>query len=99
MRFTLEKDQIENKNLARIHIGTLAPITEEGPGDYVLTSVKQMTGTENFLGWPKENRKCSLEKFESCQMRVNLYKISRCGCSPFELMSAAGFGYQVYVLE
>ena len=60
---------------------------------------KQMTGTENFLGWPKEKRECSLEKYESCQMRGYLDKISHCGCSPFDLMSAACFGYQVYFLE
>ena len=91
----LGKDQIVNKNPARIHIGTLAPITEEGRGDYALTSLKQMTGTENFLAWPKEKRECALEKYESCQMRGYLDKISHCGCSPFDLMSAAGFDYQV----
>ena len=91
----LGKDQMTNKNLARIHIGTLAPHFEEGPGDYVLTSLKQMTGTENFLAWPQEKRECLLENFESCQKKIFLEKISESGCSPFSLMLAAGPSHQV----
>ena len=89
------EDQITDKNLARIHIGTLVPHIEEGPGDYVLASLKQMTGTEGFLGWPKEKRECALEKYESYQKKQFLNQISKCGCSPFQLMSAAGPTYQV----
>ena len=91
----LGEDQITNKNLAHIHIGTLVPHSVEGPGDYVLASLKQMTGSESFLDWPNEKRKCALEKYESCQIKGFLAKISQCGCSPFQLMSAAGPTYQV----
>ena len=91
----LGESQISNKNMASIHIGTLAPHFEEGPGDYVLTSLKQMTGTENFLGWPQEKRKCSLKKYETCQMEGFRDKIFKCGCSPFQLISAAGQNKQV----
>ena len=91
----LGENRIINKNQAIIHIGTLAPHVEKGPGDYVLTSLKQMTGSQNFLGWPKEKRECGLEKYESCQMKGFLAKILQCGCSPFQLMSAAGPTYQV----
>ena len=91
----LGKDQMTNKNLARIHIGTLAPHFEEGPGDYVLTSLKQMTGTENFLAWPQEKRECLLENFESCQKKIFLEKISESGCSPFSLILAAGPSHKV----
>ena len=92
----LGESQISNKNMASIHIGTLAPHFEEGPGDYVLTSLKQMTGTENFLGWPQEKRKCSLKKYETCQMEGFRDKIFKCGCSPFQLISAAGQNKQVH---
>ena len=36
----------------------------------MFTSIKQMTGTENFLSWPTDKRGCSLEKYENCQKRV-----------------------------
>ena len=91
----LGESQISNKNMASIHIGTLAPHSEEGPGDYVLTSLKQMTGTGNFLAWPEEKRKCSLKKYETCQMEGFRDKIFKCGCSPFQLISAAGQNKQV----
>ena len=89
------EDKITNRNLAIIHIGTLAPHSEEGPGDYLLTSLKQMTGSESFLGWPQERRKCALEKYETCQMKIFLENISQCGCSPFHLVPSAGPAYPV----
>ena len=89
------EEKITNKNLAIVHIGTLAPHSEEGPGDYVLTSLKQMTGTASFLGWPQQRRKCALEDFETCQMKLFLENIFQCGCTPFQLVPSAGPTYKV----
>ena len=85
----LGQSQTISKKLANIHIGTLAKYTGHGPGDYILTSVKEMTGTENFLAWPEEKRGCALEKYERCQMNRFLEKSMQCSCSPFQLMPAA----------
>ena len=79
----------KDKDLASIHIGTLAKTTVYGPGDYGLVLIKQMTGTENFLAWPQHKRLCSLEKYEKCQMKGFLEASSKCGCSPFQLFAAA----------
>ena len=84
-----------NRNLASIHIGTLAVNTRHGPGDYGLTVIKQMIGTENFLSWPQHKRGCSLETYENCQMRGFLEASSKCGCSPFQLLPAARLTDQV----
>ena len=86
----LGRTKNSNKNLASIHIGTLAQYTGHGPGDYALTAIKQMTGTENFLAWPEEKRECSLEKYEKCQMERFLEESMKCGCSPFQLLPAKG---------
>ena len=67
---------------------TLAKYAGHGPGDFILTSVKQMTGTENFLAWPEAKRGCALEKYERCQMKSFLEESMKCGCSPFQLMPA-----------
>ena len=78
-----------NKNQASIHIGTLAQYNGHGSGDYALTSIKQMTGTENFLAWPEHKRKYALEKYEKCQMRGFLEETIKHGCSLFKLLPAA----------
>ena len=93
----LGKHQLTSGIKASIHIGTLAKYTGHGPGDYALAVIKQMTGTENFLAWPEEKRKCSLEKYEKCQMRTILEENERCGCSPFQLLPAKGNTEQVFI--
>ena len=73
--------------LARIHIGTLAPFTGFGPGDYKLSSLKQIKGTDNFLAKHKNEKKCTNEKFSKCQMRKAAEQNSICDCKLFELSS------------
>ena len=91
----LGRTRMKNKNLASIHIGTLAQYTGYGPGDYALTAIKQMTSTENFLAWPQDKRKCALENYEKCQMKGFLKESMECGCSPFQLLPAKGNTNQV----
>ena len=84
----LGRNQKSKRNMASIHIGTLARYERHGPGDYRLTTIKQMTGTKNFLGWPIDKRNCFLEKYENCQMRAFAEETVECGCSPFQLLPA-----------
>ena len=95
----LGQSQIISKKQATIHIGTLAKYTGHGPGDYILTSVKEMTGTENFLTWPEEKRGCALEKYESCQMKRFLEESIKCNCSPFQLIPATDQSAKVRLFE
>ena len=95
----LGQARMKNKNLASIHIGTLAQYTGHGPGDYALTAIKQMTGSENFLAWPEDKRKCALEEYEKCQMKGFLGASMKCGCSPFQLLPAKGNIDQVLILK
>ena len=84
----LGRNQKSKRNVASIHLGTLARYEGHGPGDYRLTTIKQMTGTKNFLAWPLNKRDCSLEKYEKCQMRAFIAETMKCGCSPFQLLPA-----------
>ena len=93
----LGRAQMKNKNLASIHIGTLAQYTGHGPGDYALTAIKQMRGTKHFLAWPHEKRDCALEEYEKCQMKGFLETSMKCGCSPFQLLPAKGNTDQVCI--
>ena len=89
-------DQISaRKNLSSIHIGALARFTGNGPGDYVLSSIKQMTATEDFLAQPQHRRGCGLQTYEECKIKGLLREITRCNCSPFQLFSTAGSVDQV----
>ena len=76
------------KNQASIHIGTLARYNKYISGDamYALDGINKMTGSARFLGWPEQKRKCSLEKYEACQLRGFLETSKQCGCIPFQLL-------------
>ena len=95
----LGENQHSGMNLASIFIGTLARHEALGSGDYMLTSIKEMTGTENFLAWPTHKRDCSLEKYENCQMRAFVEETIECGCSPFQHLPARGSTAEVYTMQ
>ena len=86
----LGEEELNTENLASIHIGTLAPFQQHGPGDYEMAAIKEIGGTDNFLAWPQQKRGCALEKYEKCQMREFIEKTGECGCSPFQLLPATG---------
>ena len=66
-------------NAAVIHIGALTQLTVRGAGDYALSSIKRLTGTENFLAWSEGERKCALKTYEKCQEKHFLDACSRLG--------------------
>ena len=84
----LRKAPVETKMLVEVNIGTLAPYRAFGPGNYILTDVKQMSATKGFLSMSSEKRKCEKEKFEDCQMRLFQEGIKKCGCTPQSLIPA-----------
>ena len=53
----------------------------------MLTDVKRMTPTEDFLRMPLKDRKCEVELYEDCRTRKLL---EECNCVPWEVP-----GYQV----
>ena len=62
--------------------------------------MKQMTGTDGLLAWPKTKRKCSLENDEKCRMKGFMTMVNQCDCLPFELVPAAsGLSKQVRVID
>ena len=82
----LQEASVENKMLVEVNIGTLAPYHAFGPGNYILTAVKQMSASEGFLSMSSEKRKCDNEKFEDCQRRLFQEGIKQCGCTPQSLI-------------
>ena len=80
--------QKDFQTLPRVQIGTLAAYTGYGPGDYMMSSLKEITGTDRFLAKPDDEKDCTIEKFENCQMRKAAEQNRACSCKPFELSSA-----------
>ena len=67
---------------AKIKINTLSHYVGFGGGIYMMTNVKRMTATDDFLKMPLKNRKCEVELYEDCRTR-NL--LEECNCVPWEV--------------
>ena len=79
----MKKPGQERKNTVQICISTLAPYSAYEPGSYKMTSLKKMTGTDNFLKMPETIKKCQNEIFEVCKTRyLTANGQKECGCLP-----------------
>ena len=65
------------------------PLRLLGEGSYALSSVKQISVTEDYLKLSDDTRKCqNIESFEQCVTKHNLATISKtCKCIPYWLRS------------
>ena len=69
--------------LASIFLDTLAPFSDNQEGNYALTGLKWMNGTDTFMELSNEEKECQRESFEECQRE----KVAEdCGCLPWQLM-------------
>ena len=73
---------------SRIFINLLASYSGEGSGSYIMSTLKMMTATDNFLAMSEEKRGCKTEEREECKKRIFLESGPKiCGCIPWELAS------------
>ena len=70
---------------SKIFIQTLEPFTTYGPGSYRMSTLKKMTGTQNFMELPDHRKKCSADdNREECQNLRYLDQVQReCKCVPW----------------
>ena len=69
-----------------VYVHTLEPYTFQIRNDtnLILTSLKAMTGTENFLALPDSKKDCSVETFERCKIQQFVNKLdNECNCVPY----------------
>ena len=69
---------------AKVQINTLSPYINFGGGVYMMSVVKRMTATEDFLKMPLKDRNCDVELYEDCRTR-KLFE--HCNCLPWEMYS------------
>ena len=78
-----------SQKLMKIYIQTIQPFTffpYLPTSKYLMTSLKIMTGTDNFLALPDEKKHCSIIPMNKCKQNQFMKKLYRdCGCTPFGL--------------
>ena len=94
----LQADYFSSLNMAQnkeeygsisLSIHTLAHFSDHREGSYMMTSLKKMTGTKNFLNLPEKQKKCQIQRFEECQTEKFLERVQKeCGCKPWRINSA-----------
>ena len=67
---------------AKVHINTLSSFNHFGGGYLIMTDVKRMTATDDFLKLSLKDKRCEEELFEDCRTRKLLEK---CNCMPWEV--------------
>ena len=81
--FALSTDLVsevsQERNLAKIHINTISSYSGFGGGIYKMTSIKELTGTKDFLAM--EGKSCAMEAFQDCVDR-NIQE--KCKCNLWE---------------
>ena len=83
-KYTFNPKNLGAKKAAKLHIDTLSSFKGFGAGEYKMTSVKKLVGTEDFLSMPDKTKKCKVENHEDCRRRRLFQK---CNCSRWELKS------------
>ena len=68
----------------KVHIDTLEPFSSYGGQQFIMTSVKEIKVTTNFLKMPEEVRKCGNEvSFQDCKNSKFTVEIPEfCNCTP-----------------
>ena len=66
----------------KVHINTLSSFNHFGGGALIMTDVKRMTATDDFLKMSLKDKKCEEESYEDCRTR-NL--LEKCNCIPWEV--------------
>ena len=72
-------------------------MTLYGEGQYELTDIKQVVGTESFLGLSEETRQCQTRQSHSdCVSLLHRERLlSQCACSPAHLLTHFPHGVNI----
>ena len=80
-----------DKNDIKVYISTLEPFTGYGSGHYMLSSVKELATTADYLSLPENVRGCQARySVLECKEEQDRVKEEMCGCVPFSLSSLLG---------
>ena len=78
------KDSEDVASSVSINLNLLSSFSAHRAGSYAMSSLKKITGTENFLGQTEEKKNCKLETREDCQKKSYIANVQeKCGCFPW----------------
>ena len=90
------KENFFNKKVAtfgngwKLHIDTLSSFYGFNPGSYVMTVVKNISASDNFLSLADNKKKCMDNVYEECKNKRLLRKLQEnFGCTPLGLSLTA----------
>ena len=70
---------------AKIYFDLLEPFERVGSGDYVITTVKEIVGTNQYLKWADGSSCQNRETISECESHSFIKNAKECGCRPFAL--------------
>ena len=77
----------DEKTSAKVYVQTLSGFSSFGEGDYAVSALKKMKGTQSFLDFPNDVKKCQIESRDNCRILEFFESVQdQCGCVPWELM-------------
>ena len=92
---SMEKARLNIGQEAKILIHTLKPYVGFGGGSFSMSSLKQMSPTENFLKLSPSTKGCASEDQQECLMKSYLKeKLHSCQCIPWEFPQASNISEQ-----
>ena len=76
----------DEKTSAKVYVQTLSGFSSFGEGDYAVSALKKMKGTQGFFDFPNEVKKCQIEDQDNCRIEEYFRTVQdRCGCVPWGL--------------
>ena len=80
----------EDNDSIKVHVNTIKPFIAYGGGQYIITSVKQMSTSSDFDNLPQDVKKCQkTEQIEECSNKefrqLVVQAAQQCGCLPVVL--------------
>ena len=72
----------------KVYVHTLAQHTAFGSGEYAMSALKRMRGTNSFKQLPDSQKNCQVHNREECETKRFLDQVwSNCDCAPWDVMA------------
>ena len=92
----------DTKQEAKIYIDTLEPYTGYGNGRFIVSSVKQIYGTEHYYRGAVQRNTCQIEESisECFEREYSTRIVQECQCIPFDSYQALALQviYNLYLI-
>ena len=79
------KDPVDEDSVT-VYIATPHRFTARRQGRYMMTALKNMTGTKSFFNLPDKTKECQMDSEGECKRKkLRAELVNKCGCLPWAL--------------